>query len=61
MTSEEKLNPKKMQESAEVYLQENKIFDIFSSLCQKLVINKPKNALEFMISELENDLSKHLL
>lgn len=62
MATEEKQDYKEYQESAEIYLQKHNIFDIFSSLSQKLVIHKPKNALEFMISELEKDLSKiHLL
>lgn len=58
MAEQEKQDFHKFQETAETYLQRNKIFDIFSSLSQKLAINKPKNALEFMISELEKDLSK---
>lgn len=44
--------------SAEEYLQKHQVFDIFSQLCQKLAVHKPKNALEFMISQLENDIRK---
>lgn len=55
---EDQTNIQNFNQSAEEYLQEHQVFDIFSQLCQKLVINKPRNALEFMISELENDIRK---
>ena len=52
-------NASDYERKVERYLQKHKIFDIFSNLCQKLTIEKPKNALEFMISELEKGISKY--
>ena len=37
-------------QEAEEYLQQLKVFDVFSELSQQLCIHRPKNAIEFMIS-----------
>jgi UDP-galactopyranose mutase len=60
MTEIEKqqMNINTFNQTAEEYLQEHQVFNIFSQLCQKLAVQKPKNALEFLISELENDIRK---
>ena len=61
MTTEiqqEQTNLQNFNQSAEEYLQKHSVFDIFSSLSQQLAIHKPKNALEFLITQLENDIRK---
>lgn len=54
--AEEKSKITHHNQNAEEYLEQLKVFDVFSNLCQKLCIHKPKNAIEFMISQLEADI-----
>ena len=58
--AEEKRKITHYNQEAEEYLQQLKVFDVFSNLCQQLCIHKPKNAIEFMISQLEADLRTQL-
>lgn len=45
----------------EQYLEENQVYELFESLLQQLLLNKPEKPLDFLINSLQKEPSKYLL
>jgi adenylate kinase len=58
MLKEKKLD---YQKTLEEYLEENKVYDIFEDMMKDLIVNRPKDPIEFLINKMTSPESKYIL